>query len=352
MQRLAGGCRHSWLHLNAHCANRHRLEGRQPHRQTPQRQRAWFDVKAAEAGSSTDVSASSSRTVLGEDSAAFDSRQQSTQSWTLFTGLLLGVLGLIYVTWIDPETGVANQFLDSLKSISSNTEVVMLLILGIFAAAHSGLAYLRPYGEDLIGPRAYRVVFALVSLPLAALALVYFINHRYSGTPLWNVRGEVGVHELVWVLNFVSFFFLYPSTFNILEVAAVDTPKLHLWETGVIRITRHPQCFGQFLWCAAHCLWIGNSFMVTTSAGLMAHHFFSCWHGDFRQRRKYGEAFDIVKERTSIIPFAAIVDGRQQLPAMYYKEFLRLPYFTILLLTLGAYWAHPLMQAGSHWLGW
>lgn len=55
---------------------------------------------------------------------------------------------LLYLqTWIDPETGVANQFLDSLKSISSNTEVVMLLILGVFAAAHSGLAYLRPYGE-------------------------------------------------------------------------------------------------------------------------------------------------------------------------------------------------------------
>ena len=81
-----------------------------------------------------------------------------------------------------------------------------------------------PAGEDLIGPRAYRVVFALVSLPLAALALVYFINHRYSGTPLWNVRGEVGVHELVWVLNFVSFFFLYPSTFNILEVRSCIQP--------------------------------------------------------------------------------------------------------------------------------
>ena len=81
-----------------------------------------------------------------------------------------------------------------------------------------------PAGEDLIGPRAYRVLFALVSLPLAALALVYFINHRYSGTPLWNVRGEPAVHELVWVLNFISFFFLYPSTFNILEVRRASSP--------------------------------------------------------------------------------------------------------------------------------
>ena len=50
-------------------------------------------------------------------------------------------------TWIDPDTGVANNFLDVLKTVSSNTEVVMLLILAVFAASHSGLAYLRPWGK-------------------------------------------------------------------------------------------------------------------------------------------------------------------------------------------------------------
>ena len=49
------------------------------------------------------------------------------------------------------------------------------------------------------------------------------------------------------------------------QVAAVDEPKLHMWETGVMRITRHPQSFGQALWCFAHTLWIGSSFMVATS---------------------------------------------------------------------------------------
>ena len=40
------------------------------------------------------------------------------------------------------------------------------------------------------------------------------------------------------MLNFVSFYFLYPSTFNLLEVAAVDRPELHMWET----VRGRPRC--------------------------------------------------------------------------------------------------------------
>ena len=76
-------------------------------------------------------------------------------------------------------------------------------------------------GEAAIGARAYRVLFAAISLPLATLALVYFINHRYDGAALWNLRRKPGVHALTFLLNFVSFYFLYPSTFNLLEVPPV-----------------------------------------------------------------------------------------------------------------------------------
>jgi uncharacterized membrane protein len=182
---------------------------------------------------------------------------------------------------------------------------------------------------------------------------------------------------------------------------------------------------GQLLWCLAHTLWIGNSFMVVTSAALMAHHAFGCWHGDARLRQKWGQVrtrsltpavcfgllalvgmdlpihilgyacsclflfpgrafrlrpqfkvaaffplcmvcaqicftgglrcvqdFEAVKARTSIVPFQAIWEGRQKLPPDYYKEFLRVPYIAVLCTALGAYWAHPLMQRASYWLGW
>lgn len=109
---------------------------------------------------------------------------------------------------------------------------------------------------------------------------------------------------------------------------------------------------GQVLWCLAHTVWIGNSVAAAASVGLIGHHLFGVWNGDRRLAKKHGEAFEAVKERTSVIPFAAILSGRQVLPSDYYKEFLRLPYLTITALTLGAYFAHPLIQDGSFGLHW
>ncbi|XP_072148945.1 15-cis-zeta-carotene isomerase, chloroplastic isoform X1 [Setaria viridis] len=179
--------------------------------------------------------------LVGEDSAAFRLGDQSVASWAYFAAILAAVLWALNVLWIDPGAGVGTKFLDAVASVSDSHEVVMLVLTIIFAVFHSGMASLRESGEKIIGERAYRVLFAGISLPLAVTTIVYFINHRYDGIQLWQVQGITGIHELVWLSSFISFFFLYPSTFNLLEVAAVDKPKLHMWETGIMRITRHPQ---------------------------------------------------------------------------------------------------------------
>lgn len=290
--------------------------------------------------------------LVGEDSAEFDLAEQKVSSWVYFGGVLGVVLFLLDVLWIDNSTGFGKVFIDSISSVTESPEVVMLLLTIVFAVVHSGLASLRDPGEKLIGERAFRVLFAGLSLPLAVSTIVYFINHRYDGVQLWQLQGVPGLHEVAWISNFISFFFLYPSTFNLLEVAAVDKPKMHLWETGIMRITRHPQMVGQVIWCLAHTIWIGNSVAVAASVGLIGHHLFGVWNGDRRLAIRYGEAFESVKSRTSVFPFAAIINGRQKLPKDFYREFLRLPYLTITGLTLGAYLAHPLMQAASFRLHW
>lgn len=222
--------------------------------------------------------------------------------------------------------------------------IMLGLLLG-FAVAHSGLASLRTRGEAIIGARLYRVLFALVSIPLAVILVVYFFNHRYDGLLLWQVQGVTGVKTLVWILSAISFFFLYPATFNLLEIAAIQKPQVHLYETGILRVTRHPQMVGQVIWCIAHTLWLGTSFTLLTSLGLIAHHLFAVWHGDRRLEDRYGEAFLKVKERTSVIPFLAIIDGRQSLK---WQEFLRPAYLGVTGFILLLWWAHPwLMQATS-----
>jgi len=222
--------------------------------------------------------------------------------------------------------------------------IMLGLLLG-FAVAHSGLASLRMRGEAIIGARLYRVLFALVSIPLAVILVVYFFNHRYDGLLLWQVQGVTGVKTLVWILSAISFFFLYPATFNLLEIAAIQKPQVHLYETGILRVTRHPQMVGQVIWCIAHTLWLGTSFTLLTSLGLIAHHLFAVWHGDRRLENRYGEAFLKVKERTSVIPFLAIIDGRQSLK---WQEFLRPAYLGVTGFILLLWWAHPwLMQATS-----
>ncbi len=215
---------------------------------------------------------------------------------------------------------------------------VMLGLLAGFAFAHSGLAALRPWGENWIGARGYRIGFALVSLPLAFILIIYFFNHRYDGIIFWELQTQPGIFELVWILSAISFLFLYPATFNLLEIAAIQKPQVHLYETGIIRITRHPQMVGQIIWCIAHTLWIGSSFALVTSLGLIAHHLFGVWHGDRRLYSRYGDAFLKVKERTSVIPFLAIIDGRQTLK---WQEFLRPAYLGVAIFTYLLWLAHP-----------
>ncbi|MCI67277.1 15-cis-zeta-carotene isomerase chloroplastic-like, partial [Trifolium medium] len=48
----------------------------------------------------------------------------------------------------------------------------MLILILIFAVFHSGMASLRDAGEKLIGERAFRVIFAGISLPLAVTTVV------------------------------------------------------------------------------------------------------------------------------------------------------------------------------------
>lgn len=229
------------------------------------------------------------------------------------------------------------------------SHLIMIGLILSFAIAHSGLAALRRRAETHIGARAYRIIFALVSLTLATAMLIYFFNHRYDGLILWDLQGVTGIKTLISVVSVISFIFLYPATFNLLEIAAIQKPQVHLYETGIIRISRHPQMVGQVIWCAAHALWIGSSFMVVTCVGLILHHLFGVWHGDRRLQEKFGQDFEAIKERTSVFPFLAVWQGKQKI---VWQEFLRPAYVGVIIAVIAFRLLHPVAIAGAAQINW
>jgi len=220
----------------------------------------------------------------------------------------------------------------------------MLLLEIMFAVIHSGGAAIRNRAEALIGPRAWRLIFASASIPSAVVLIGYFIAHRYDGVRLWNIQGLPGVIPVVFVFTGISFLFLYPATYNLLEIPAILKPQIRLYATGIIRISRHPQAIGQILWCLTHGLWIGTSFMMVTCFGLIGHHIFAVWHGDRRLKAKFGEAFEELRDKTSVVPFAAVLDGRQKLKL---EEFIRPSQIGILIAIALFWWAHRYINLGT-----
>ena len=217
------------------------------------------------------------------------------------------------------------------------TSLVILALILVFAIIHSGGAALRSRAESLIGARLWRLFFVSLSLPSAVILISYFLVHRYDGIRLWNFQGNNYLFLLVWILTAISFLFLYPATYNLLEIPSVLKPQVRIYGTGIMRITRHPQAFGQIIWCFAHTLWIGTSFTLITSLGLVSHHLFAIWHGDKRLEIKFGEEFNTFKKSTSIVPFVAIFEGKQKLKL---KEFFTLSQLGILVAIAVIWWAH------------
>ncbi|MFL0732283.1 MAG: NnrU family protein, partial [Prochlorococcus sp.] len=88
-----------------------------------------------------------------------------------------------------------------------HSSLVMLALLLVFAVIHSGGAALRSYAEARVGARAWRLIFAAVSVPSAVLVIGYFLAHRYDGLHLWNLQGVPGMVPMIWILTAISFLF-------------------------------------------------------------------------------------------------------------------------------------------------
>jgi uncharacterized membrane protein len=103
---------------------------------------------------------------------------------------------------------------------------------------------------------------------------------------------------------------LAPNPTSILqEGAASKEATIH----GVVRITRHPFLWGVAIWSAFHLAANGDQASVVLFGSFLILSIFGTFSIDAKRRRKMGEAWTSFAEKTSNIPFAAILSGRTKL---------------------------------------
>lgn len=169
---------------------------------------------------------------------------------------------------------------------------------------------LRPQLIARIGENGYRALYSLVSF-IALLWMILSYN-RSTYEPFWF--GGTGAQHLAMLLMPVAVFLVVcgNSAANPTSVGQTPDPDGGEPATGIIRVTRHPTMWGVGIWAVLHifanddqasAIFFG-AFAVLALGGAQVL--------DARRTRENAPGWGIFLQRTSFVPFAAIIQGRQK----------------------------------------
>lgn len=194
---------------------------------------------------------------------------------------------------------------------------MLITAAAIFLAIHFLVAgtRIRDAVTGAIGERAYLGIFSVASLA-AIFWLVWSYNHANGGTDdrtLYNLG--VGIKHLGIPVIAVAFFFgmqglLTPNPTSVGQEGAVAKESTLY---GIMRITRHPFLWGVATWAAFHVAANGNLASVIFFGTFLVLSLLGTFSIDAKRKRKLGEAWSEFAQRTSNIPFGAVLAGRTAL---------------------------------------
>jgi uncharacterized membrane protein len=168
----------------------------------------------------------------------------------------------------------------------------------------------RPTIAERLGERGFQGMFALLSA--AGLGWLIFGYVRAPEQLLWVC--PPGGRAAALVIIFIAFIlFAYSLTASATSPAVAGLPKDRLPVVGIMRITRDPMLWSFALWAAAHLLVNGDVASVLLFGAILVTALNGMISIDRKRRRALGPVWDEFTARTSIIPFAAILAGRNEL---------------------------------------
>ncbi|MFM8821332.1 MAG: NnrU family protein [Phenylobacterium sp.] len=190
----------------------------------------------------------------------------------------------------------------------------------VLAAAAFLLIHLCVSGTPLrdrlvarLGEGAYLGLFSLASAGILVWLIVAHGAARVDPLNIswWGVTPAT--RHIQYVVILVAFLIAVPGLLarnpgTAGQANAMDDPET---VKGVLRITRHPFLWGVGLWAAGHLMVNGDlaSLILFGSLGVLG--LGGAASIDAKRRRIYAERWSTFEGRTSFIPFAAILTGRQ-----------------------------------------
>ncbi len=207
----------------------------------------------------------------------------------------------------------------------------------LFFATHLGVSStgLRPLLIAQFGQGAYLGIYS--GMAFATLAALVW---TYTGTPHFPLSWPALTLAPKLIMPFAVFFIVGGFTVPNPTSVGAETRMAGDAARGLLRITRHPVQWGLLLWATSHLLAnsdiasIGffGSMAAVSALGMLA-----------MDRRKAGlEQWPAFAAVTSVIPFGAIVGGRNRLVAAE----LLLPLAIASIVTLTMWWFHPALSGG------
>ena len=179
----------------------------------------------------------------------------------------------------------------------------------LFIGIHIGVSGTRTR-DTLVGAislNGYMIAFSVASV--AAMVWLVMSYNTAAYVPLWDAPNWWKYVSIVLMLPAFLLVVIGLTTPNPTAVAqeglVAQAPR------GIVRITRHPFLVGVGIWAVTHLVSNGNVASLLFFAALAVVSFAGTVSIDAKRRRVLGDrAWDAFAQRTSIVPFAAILAGR------------------------------------------
>jgi len=192
---------------------------------------------------------------------------------------------------------------------------MLSLVLGtlFFVGIHlfiSGTT-LRDKITGQVGELPYMGLFSVASL----IGIIWMCS-AYANAPMIVLWGPLpGMVPLTMLGTLVGFFLSVVGFTTPSPTAAGGEALLEGDDPckGILRISRHPAMWGIAIWAGVHIPANGNAASVVFFTGLFALALSGPTAIDRKRARKLGDKWERFASVTSVVPFAAILQGRNRL---------------------------------------